>query len=136
MDNNNKSKQSESIENLPKNLPPSIDVNLLFGDDKDLAKAAKAIHKACLETGFFCIRNLNSHSTATNELLTTMKRFFSLPDNSPLKQSINTTGTNNSYGWMPKFQEPAYPPGTQAQVESFDCGRRRKIKENKDFRES
>ena len=37
---------------------------------------------------------------------------------------------------MPKFQEPAYQPGTLAHVESFDCGRRKKIKENKDFRES
>ena len=136
--NNNKAKKSASIKILPENLPPSIDVNFLFGDDKDLAKAAKAIHKACLETGFFYIRNLNSHLTANNELLATMKKFFSLPDNSPLKQSINTTGrrTNNSYGWMPKFQEPAYQPGTLAHVESFDCGRRRKIKENKNFRES
>ena len=80
MYNNNKSKKSESIQNLPKNLLPSIDVSLLFGNDKNLAKAAKAIHKACLKTGFFCIRNLNSHLTVSNELLATMKKFFSLPD--------------------------------------------------------
>jgi isopenicillin N synthase-like dioxygenase len=54
-----------------------------------------------------------------------MRRFFALSDDDPGKQAINVTNKENTNGWMPMFQEPAYQPGTLAHVESFDCGHER-----------
>jgi isopenicillin N synthase-like dioxygenase len=62
-----------------------------------------------------------------------MEHFFSLDDKHPIKENINVTGRENTYGWMPMFQEPAYEAGTIAHVESFDFGRSAKKIEAVDF---
>lgn len=102
---------------------PGVDARLITGDKDSRSRAADQIRAACLETGFFCIDNFLSQSTAHDKLLDQMRHFFDLPDSDPRKQAIDITGLENTYGWMPMFQEPAYQPGTIAHVESFDCGR-------------
>ena len=52
-----------------------------------------------------------------------MAAFFRLPASDPRKRSIDVSGQDNTNGWMPMYQEPAYQPGTLANLESFDCGR-------------
>lgn len=102
---------------------PGIDANLLLGDRLERTRAAEQIREACIHTGFFCIDNLLTHSTASRKLLAQMEYFFDLPDTDLCKRAIDVTGRANTYGWMPMFQEPAYQPGTVAHLESFDCGR-------------
>lgn len=102
---------------------PGIDAGLIRGSRAARSQAAEQIRKACLETGFFCIDNFLTESTVHKKLLSRMQHFFDLPDSDPRKQAIDVSGKNNTYGWMPMFQEPAYQPGTIAHLESFDCGR-------------
>ena len=113
---------------------PGIDAGLIRGSRAARSQAAVQIRKACLETGFFCIDNFLADSTAHSRLLARMQHFFDLPDSDPRKQAIDVTGKNNSYGWMPMFQEPAYQPGTIAHLESFDCGRPRRDERDSDRR--
>ncbi len=105
------------------NSIPGIDAALLTGTDDDRRIAAGQIRAACLETGFFCIDKLLTESTNHQKLLSQMRRFFDLPDDDSHKMAIDVTGKENTYGWMPMFQEPSYQPGTIAHLESFDCGR-------------
>ena len=101
---------------------PGIDVRLLTGNMAERAKAAAEIREACLGTGFFCIDRLLDRSAKHRQMLDQMRKFFALIDDDPRKQAINVTNKENTFGWMPMFQEPAYQPGTVAHVESFDCG--------------
>lgn len=102
---------------------PGVDAELLAGGPAERAIALAEIHKACFETGFFCIDNLLDHSTLYPAVLERMQHIFSLPDTDPRKRAIDVTGQDNTNGWMPMYQEPAYQPGTVAHLESFDCGR-------------
>lgn len=111
---------------------PGIDSALLTGSADDRIEVAQQIRSACLNTGFFCIDNLLDKSTSHQKLLGQMRHFFGLPDDDLRKVAIDVTGKENTYGWMPMFQEPSYQPGTIAHLESFDCGRARRAGEKHD----
>lgn len=104
------------------NSIPGIDAAFLTGSLVERAAAVSQIRTACLNTGFFSIDNLLGQSKLHSKLLQGMRQFFALPDDDPRKQAIDVTHKENTNGWMPLGQEPAYQPGTLAHVESFDCG--------------
>jgi isopenicillin N synthase-like dioxygenase len=79
------------------------------------------IRDACHEFGFFYIDLGADRQQAINKTLTEMQRFFSIPDEDPCKQNVKQ-GIDES-GWVPRFTEPAYQPGTVSSLEAFDCDR-------------
>ena len=113
-----------------KNIP-FINVNHLHRNSIKYKEAVQKIKRASVNPGFFCLDNLSeSKKKKLNTAKSHMDNLFSLEDSDPIKQEINTTGSKNSYGWMPMFQEPAYKAGTLAHVESFDFGRKSKETES------
>lgn len=102
---------------------PGVDATVLATPGPDRERAVQGLRQACLETGFFCVDNFLARSSAFPGVMRQMERFFSLPDDDPVKQAINVADDDNTHGWMPLYHEPAYQPGTVAHVESFDCGR-------------
>ena len=107
--------------------PPKIDLNQLRKDSPDYKKTIQEIKQAALNPGFFCLENISEEQTDLFEnTKKQMDAFFSLGSDDPIKLDIDTTNSDNSYGWMPMFQEPAYEAGTLAHLESFDFGRRKK----------
>jgi|TARA_B110000003_G_scaffold5011_1_gene5344 isopenicillin N synthase-like dioxygenase len=113
---------------------PVIDVNHLQENSSNYKQAIKNIKSYCHDPGFFCLENLPIEMKKNlDHTHKHMENFFSYDDNHRIKQDINVTGKNNSYGWMPIFQEPAYEAGTTAHVESFDFGRPEKVPESKNY---
>ena len=113
---------------------PCIDVNHLQEKSPEYNDTIKKIQSSCLNPGFFCLENLPLDTEkCIDTTISHMEHFFSLDDKHPIKENINVTGRENTYGWMPMFQEPAYEAGTIAHVESFDFGRSAKKIEAADF---
>ncbi len=115
--------QSTRARGSLQNRIPGIDAAQLAGTARERLKAVGQIRKACFETGFFCIDNLLRRSVHYPAVLEQMAAFFRLPASDPRKRSIDVSGRDNTNGWMPMYREPAYQPGTLANLESFDCGR-------------
>jgi len=80
----------------------------------------EVIRCACTETGFFYVDLASSQRNAIAATLFQMERFFSIADCDPRKQ--NAREENRDYGWVPKYSEPAYQPGTVSSLEAFDFG--------------
>ena len=78
------------------------------------------IRCACTETGFFYVDLASSQRNAIAATLFQMGRFFSIADCDPRKR--NARQKNRDYGWVPKYSEPAYQPGTVSGLEAFDFG--------------
>jgi len=79
-----------------------------------------AVRYACTETGFFYVDLASSQRDAIAATLNQIERFFSLDDCDPQKQ--NARQDRRDYGWVPKYSEPAYQPGTVSGLEAFDFG--------------
>ena len=113
---------------------PCIDASHLQEKSPEYNDTIEKIQSSCLNPGFFCLENLPLDTEKCIDITTDhMEHFFSLDDKHPIKENINVTGRENTYGWMPMFQEPAYEAGTIAHVESFDFGRSAKKIEAADF---
>lgn len=113
---------------------PTIDFNHLQESSSNYEQAIEDIKSFAHNPGFFCLENLPPKNKINLDLTHKhMENFFSYDDNHRIKQDINVSGKDNSYGWMPIFQEPAYEEGTTAHVESFDFGRPRKAVESKNY---
>lgn len=82
---------------------------------------ANDVRDACHEFGFFYIDLDAAQQQAVNNTLTEMQRFFSISDEDPRKQNVKQ-GIDET-GWVPRFTEPAYQPGTVSSLEAFDCDR-------------
>ncbi|MDH3747531.1 MAG: hypothetical protein OER97_04945 [Gammaproteobacteria bacterium] len=91
--------------------------DLLSGDRHHLVDAVRT---ACTETGFFYVDVTSSQRETLAATLIQMERFFSLDDRDPQKQ--NSRQDERDYGWVPKYSEPAYQPGTVSSLEAFDFG--------------
>lgn len=90
---------------------------LLAGDRRQLIDA---IRHACKERGFFFVDVTSSQQDAITDTLDQMRRFFALDDQDPRKK--NARQDERDYGWVPKYSEPAYQPGTVSRLEAFDFG--------------
>ena len=116
---------------------PCIDASHLQEKSPEYNDTIEKIQSSCLNPGFFCLENLPLDTEKCIDITTDhMEHFFSLDDKHPIKENINVTGRENTYGWMPMFQEPAYEAGTIAHVESFDFGRSAKKIEAADFNQN
>lgn len=116
-------KQQDRLSGTVSDRTLTVDARDLTNGDRAARRAAiAAIRRHCLETGFFYLEHAFDDPAVVDTLLGQMQRFFSLDDAHPVKQGANNAGKAGNYGWMPKFEEPAYQPGTIAHVESFDCG--------------
>ena len=116
--------QYDTIEGTVSDRSLTVDTRiLLHGTAAERRSAIADIRRNCLETGFFYLDHAFDDRSVVDRLLRQMQRFFSLDDEDPVKQNASNNNKSGNYGWMPKFQEPAYQPGTVAHLESFDCGR-------------
>ena len=79
-----------------------------------------AVRTACIETGFFYVDVTSSQRSTLAATLLQMERFFSLKDDDARKQNVRQD--ERDYGWVPKYTEPAYQPGTVSSLEAFDFG--------------
>lgn len=90
---------------------------LLDGARDDLVDSVRA---ACMETGFFFVDVTAPQRDTLNATFARMEDFFSLNDDDPIKH--NALQRERDYGWVPKYSEPAYQPGTVSRLEAFDFG--------------
>ena len=114
-------RQSDSVIGGIDESIPVIDSQLMFSEDTTArANVVATIRDACLNTGFFYINQAGGNRSAATATFRQMQAFFALSDDNPRKQAVRRD--NADYGWMPKFSEPAYQPGTISNMEAFDCG--------------
>ena len=74
---------------------------------------------SCREHGFIFVSLDDEQQLVIDETIDAMQRFFSSPG--AVKEAVRTR--RGDEGWMPSLSEPAYQPGTVANVESFDITR-------------
>jgi isopenicillin N synthase-like dioxygenase len=79
-----------------------------------------AVRSACLETGFFCIELADAERRLIRTTMRQMQTFFALDDEHPVKRDARPGGGGT--GWIRRYTEPAYQPGTISSLESFDIG--------------
>lgn len=79
------------------------------------------VRSACLETGFFFVDVSPSQRDSIAVALLQMDRFFALDDSDSRKQEVKQADSGDC-GWVPKYTEPAYQPGTVSNLEAFDFG--------------
>ncbi|MCG8378996.1 MAG: hypothetical protein MI865_05935, partial [Proteobacteria bacterium] len=101
---------------------PRLDARLLGSQDPAVRRSIVAsVRDACAAPGFFFLERVFADPSIYINVQQQMRRFFSLPDDDPVKQAVRAEGSD-SLGWTPLHQEPAYQPGTVAHMEAFDCG--------------
>ncbi len=66
--------------------------------------------------GFLCVDLVPEQQQLVRASLERAIDFFALPEIE--KAAVRDTGSES--GWTPSYEEPAYQPGTVANVESFD----------------
>jgi isopenicillin N synthase-like dioxygenase len=109
--------QSDPVSGVVTDTVPCISADdLLHGNAEDLVELVRV---ACLETGFFFVDVSSIQRNAIAAALSQMQRFFALQDNDPRKQEVRQDESSAS-GWVPRFTEPAYQPGTVSSLEAFD----------------
>ena len=109
--------QSDPVAGTVDSSLPVFKAEDFNGDRKRLV--APHVRDACHEYGFFYIDLEVSQQSAVDSTLSEMGRFFAIPDDDPMKQRI-IQGTDET-GWVPRYSEPAYQPGTVSSLEAFDC---------------
>ena len=95
-----------------------VNADELLADD--LRQLVEAVRDACTQTGFFFVDVTSSRRESLAATLDQMQRFFALDDSDPRKRESEQT--ERDYGWVPKYSEPAYQPGTVSSLEAFDFG--------------
>ncbi len=101
---------------------PDLDLGSLFTGRGDRDELIQRINVACHDPGFFTVHNTCVKDATIESALAAARRFFELPDASPVKQAVHNRHGDGMKGWGPLFGEPAYQKGTVAHVESFDIG--------------
>lgn len=83
---------------------------------------ANDVRSACLDAGFFFVDVSEGQRKTLEFALDQMQRFFALDDSDARKNRVRQSETND-FGWVPKYTEPAYQPGTVSSLEAYDFGR-------------
>jgi len=105
------------VGSLEDSMPVISAASLLADDDPQLVAR---VHDACRGTGLFCIELDAATSKVLDASIDCMQRFFAHADDDPVKRDVYRDGQNR--GWIPRFSEPAYQPGTVSSLEAFDIG--------------
>ena len=114
-------RQSDSVIGTVEDSVPIIDSTMMVSEDSaSRREVVRSIRDACRNSGFFYIDQSDRERSVTAATLRQMSAFFALDDDDSRKQAV--CRGDGDYGWMPKFSEPAYQPGTIANMEAFDCG--------------
>jgi len=110
-------KQSDPVKGVVADSVPCIKAEqLLSGGTEQLTDIVRT---ACLETGFFYVDVTSRQQDVIGDALQQMQCFFALDDEDPRKQAVKQEGSGDS-GWVPRYTEPAYQPGTVSSLEAFD----------------
>lgn len=96
---------------------PLIDAKDL--SDESWMRLLRETRASCRDQGFLTLRLSETQQQVFARMLVTMRRFFSLEHAAKARSS----GNGKDHGWSPCFAEPAYQPGTVANLESFDIDR-------------
>ncbi len=100
----------------------TVDATEPLFDARDFAEGtniAPRILDACRQHGFFYVTLDAERHETVDRTLQLMRQFFAIPDDDQRKQRV-IRGDDDT-GWVPKFTEPAYQPGTVSSLEAFDC---------------
>lgn len=111
--------QADKLSSQPADDVLCIDAGELFAADR--SRLAALVRTACLDTGFFYISLAAAQQKAVAAMLPQMRRFFALDDADARKVEVRQR--DGVDGWVPRYTEPAYQPGTLANVEAFEFGR-------------
>jgi isopenicillin N synthase-like dioxygenase len=109
--------QADGVSGTVSDRVPCISADDLL--DGDVEQLVELVRSACLETGFFYIDLTDSQRESITVALSQMERFFALADDDDRKQSVKQ-GDQRDTGWVPRYTEPAYQPGTVSSLEAFD----------------
>jgi len=110
--------QADAVAGHVADAVPCISADDLLSGDRQ--QIVGAVRSACIETGFFFVDVTSSQRNTLAATLVQMERFFALDDSDPQKQ--NARQDEHDSGWVPKYSEPAYQPGTVSNLEGFDIG--------------
>lgn len=99
---------------------PTLPLLNLHGLRKDISTSE--LLDACRRHGCFSIINTGFDDHLMDDVFAQANRLFSLADDDPIKQAVNSERNEGGTGWSALYKEPAYTAGTVAHVESFDCG--------------
>lgn len=111
--------QSDRVQGKVADAVPCINADdLLHRKKVDLVDVVRS---ACIAPGFFFVDLSLSQRQSVSATLAQMERFFALADNDPRKQEVRQ-GESDDTGWVPRYTEPAYQPGTVSSLEAFDFG--------------
>jgi isopenicillin N synthase-like dioxygenase len=105
------------VDRLDQNMP-CFSASQLAGPPNPLL--VDAVRSACLDIGFFCIELEARQRAAIDRTLAAMQRFFSADDTDLVKRQVVSRAGGS--GWIPRYTEPAYQPGTVSKLEAFDFG--------------
>jgi isopenicillin N synthase-like dioxygenase len=109
--------QADAVSGTVSDRVPCISADDLMSGDGD--HLVELVRSACLETGFFYIDLAEPQRDSIAAALSQMERFFALADDDERKQSVRQ-GDERDTGWVPRYTEPAYQPGTVSSLEAFD----------------
>ena len=111
--------QSDPVHGVVANSVSCISAGELMGGNTD--DLVEIVRAACLETGFFFVDVTAPQRDAIAATLLQMERFFALDDQDARKQDVRQVDAGDR-GWVPRYTEPAYQPGTVSSLEAFDFG--------------
>jgi isopenicillin N synthase-like dioxygenase len=103
------------VGSLQRGMPTIGAERLLAADD---GRRTETVRRACRDTGFFCVELDAPRAAIVEATIATMQRFFALADDDPVKRAVRRDGRDR--GWIPRYSEPAYQPGTVSSLEAFD----------------
>ena len=109
--------QADAVSGTVSDRAPCISADDLVVGDRD--HLVELVRSACLETGFFYIDLTDAQRSSIAAALLQMERFFALADDDDRKQAVRQDDQRDT-GWVPKYTEPAYQPGTVSSLEAFD----------------
>ncbi|KAI0088603.1 2OG-Fe-II oxygenase [Irpex rosettiformis] len=100
---------------------PVIDLKNLYSDDLAERRAlADLVRDACINVGFFYIKNHNVPPETISKALSAGKRFFALPQ--PAKDAIDIHKSDNFKGYTALLGENTNPENRGDLHEGFDIG--------------
>ena len=83
---------------------PQIDLGPMFGEDRQArCRVGDAVRHACIDVGFFYIRNHGVPQATVDETFRQMARFFALPEHA--KRRIHASNSRYFRGYSGLYQE-------------------------------
>jgi isopenicillin N synthase-like dioxygenase len=105
---------------LPFDAIPVIDFAAMQTADLTARQAvANQLRRACIQVGFFYVKNHGVSQTVIDQMFAQMHRFFALPLEE--KMQIHIAKSSNHRGYVPLLEENTDPTAKGDLHEAFDC---------------